>query len=72
MADSTDENQPQFAEGTDEKKGIVDCDWVGGVYGPNISRMIEIVLTNVWSYCIWLCIVNLEKLLWLGCMISGC
>ena len=36
MADPTDENQPQFAEGTDEKKGIIDCDWVGGIYGPNI------------------------------------
>ena len=36
MADPTDENQPQFAEVTDEKKGVIDRDWVGGIYGPNI------------------------------------
>jgi len=32
VADSTDENQSLFAQGTNEKEGIVSCDLVGGVH----------------------------------------
>ena len=54
MADSTDENQSQFVEDADENKGIIDRDWVGGVYGLYIFHVYDIIWTNVCG-CIAYC-----------------
>jgi len=43
VADSTDENQSQFVEDADENKGIIDRDWVGGVYGLYIFHVYDII-----------------------------